>query len=82
MDKKTDPATPFARAFAAVEHFSEKSVAVLPERPSRDMIAHAAQITGEDADKLARLYQLFVSMGRLDKFSQELPSGTTGFAEE
>ncbi len=74
--------SPFARALAQVADFSEKEVAVLPENPGREMLHYAASVTGEDADKLARLYQVFISLARLDKFNQDLPSAASGFAEE
>jgi len=74
--------TPFTRALAQVEAFSEKNVAVLPENPGKEMLAYVASITGEDAAKLGRLYEVFVAAARLDKFQQPVPSGMTGFAEE
>ncbi len=78
----TRDTSPFSRALAQVEAFSEKAVAVMPEKPGKEMLAYVSQITGEDPEKLARLYQVFVSMGRLDKFEQEIPSGMAGFAED
>ena len=74
--------SPFARALAQVETFSEKEVAVLPEKPGKEMLAYVASMTGEDPAKLARLYEIFVAAGRLDKFRQPLATGTAGFAEE
>lgn len=73
----------FERALAAVEKFSEKSVAVLPETPSTEMLNYVAHVTGEDVDKLRRLYELFLATGRLDSFSADAISGSTaGFAED
>lgn len=73
----------FERALAAVEGFSEKSVAVLPEQPSVEMLNYVAHVTGEDKDKLRRLYELFLAVGRLDSFSSGALSGSSaGFAEE
>ena len=73
----------FERALAAVEQFSDKAVAVLPETPTVEMLNYVAHVTGEDADKLRRLYELFLAVGRLDSFSSGTVSGTVaGFAEE
>jgi len=69
-----------ARALAAVEDLSDSQVAILPERPSAEMLNYIAHVTGEDMDKLRRLYELFLSTGRLDAFSKtQVPSA--GFAE-
>lgn len=72
----------FARAMAEVERFSEKNVAILPEKPCKEMLSHLAAVTGEDVDKLRRLYDLFIASARLDKYTSETLSGQIGFAEE
>jgi hypothetical protein len=74
--------SPFSRALAQVEAFSEKGVAVMPETASKELISYVSSITGEDAEKLARLYEIFLSAGRLDKFQQPLSTAVAGFAEE
>ncbi len=74
--------SPYERALAEVEGFSETAVAVLPETPPLEMLRYVAQLTGEDADKLAKLYAYFVSLGRLDGYAQEPDSGLSGFAED
>lgn len=74
--------TPFQRALGAVGEFSEPHVAIVPEKPTVEMLSHIAAVTGEDADKLARLYQLFLIYGRLDKFQPGTMTGPSGFAEE
>lgn len=80
MDKQN--ATPFMRALASVEGFSDKAVAVLPETPSLDMLGYVAHVTGEDMDKLKRLYELFVTTGRLDQLGSTGLPASGGFAEE
>lgn len=75
-------ASPYQRALAQVENFSETDVAVLPAKPGAEMLAYIAQLTGEDADKLARLYAYFISVGRLDGYSQVPFSELGGFAED
>ncbi len=73
--------TPFARALASVENFSDKAVAILAETPSEEMLRYVAHVTGEDVDKLRRLYELFLVTGRLDEWGKAgVPSA--GFAEE
>ncbi len=73
----------FERALTAVEHFSDKAVAVLPETPTVEMLNYVAHVTGEDADKLRRLYELFLAVGRLDSFSSGTLSGNVaGLAED
>lgn len=74
--------TPYRRALAQVEGFSEQAVAVLPEKPGTEMLRYIAQLTGEDEAKLARLYAYFISLGRLDGYAQEPGSELTGFAED
>ncbi len=82
MNSEHKAGTPFQRALNAVSDFSEPHVAVLPEKPSVEMLDYIASLTNEDADKLARLYQLFLAYGRLDKFQPEITTGLAGFAEE
>lgn len=73
----------FERALAAVEQFSDKAVAVMPEIPNAEMLNYVAHVTGEDVDKLRRLYELFLAVGRLDSFSSDAVSGASaGFAED
>lgn len=73
----------FERALVAVQQFSDKAVAVLPETPNAEMLNYVAHVTGEDVDKLRRLYELFLAVGRLDSFSSDAVSGATaGFAED
>lgn len=75
------PISPYERALASVEKFSDKAVAVLPEKPDEEMLRYIAHVTGGDIDKLRRIYELMISVGRLDSFgSGSAPSG--GFAED
>ena len=74
--------SPYQKALAQVDAFSETDVAVLPSKPSMEMMRYIASLTGEDPEKLARLYAYFVSVGRLDGYVQLPPSDVSGFAEE
>ena len=76
------PYTPFARALRSVEAFSDRAVAVLPETPSEEMLAYIAHVTGEDGDKLRRLYELFLATGRLDQLGSNGLPPSGGFAED
>jgi len=80
--RSTRPLSPYRQALERVENFSEKQVAVLPEQPGAEMLRYVAQLTGEDADKLARLYAYFISLGRLDAYPEAPPGAAAGFAEE
>lgn len=75
------PASLFDRALSAVETFSDKNIAILPETPGIEMLNYIAHVTGEDVDKLRRLYELFLATGRLDAFGRHDPV-TAGFAED
>ena len=78
------PETPlslFERALAQVENFSDKNIAIMPEIPGTEMLNYIAHVTGEDVDKLRRLYELFLATGRLDAFGRHEPV-SAGFAEE
>lgn len=79
MEKKS---TPFTRALTSVENFSDKAVAVMPETPAEEMLRYVAYVTGEDMDKLRRLYEIFLMTGRLDQFSNAALPPSAGFAEE
>lgn len=70
-----------ARALAEVDRFSDKNIAVLPERPCEEMLKYIAHTTGEDVDKLRRLYELFLATGRLDSFGSNSLPPSAGFAE-
>lgn len=74
--------SPLSRALAAVERFSDEAIAVVPEAPGMELLQYVSHMTGEDIEKLARLYQIFISAGRLDSFEPEVFTGLTGFAEE
>jgi hypothetical protein len=74
--------TPFARALASVEEFSDKAVAVMPETPSEEMLRYVAHVTGEDIEKLYRLYQMFLTTGRLDQLGSACLLPSAGFAED
>jgi hypothetical protein len=78
----SDDPSPITRALKTVETFSEKDVAVLPEKASRDLVSYLASVTGEDSDKIRRLYNLIIAMGRMDKYTEGLFTGDVGFAEE
>lgn len=69
------------RALGAVEGFSDQHLAILPETPPTELLNYVAHITGDDVDKLRRLYQIFVSVGRLDSFGRDSSPGA-GFAED
>jgi len=75
------PVSPFERALKEVENFSEKAVAVMPEKPGEEMLRYIAHVTGEDLDKLRRIYELFLTVGRLDAFGKSA-APSAGFAEE
>lgn len=74
--------TPFRRAINSVEKFSDKSIAVLPEMPSEEMLRYVAHVTNEDIDKLRRLYELFLTTGRLDQLGPSALPPSAGFAED
>lgn len=75
------PLSLFERALAQIDGFSDKNIALMPEIPGAEMLNYIAHVTGEDVDKLRRLYELFLATGRLDAFGRHEPvSG--GFAEE
>lgn len=75
--------SPFMRALSQVEAFSDKAVAVMPEVPNTEMLRYVAHVTGEDTDKLKRIYELFVATGRLDSFDPGVIAGASaGFAED
>jgi hypothetical protein len=76
-----NPLSLFERALAQVEAFSDKNVAVMPEKPGAEMLNYIAHVTGEDTDKLKRLYELFLATGRLDAFGKHEPV-SAGFAED
>jgi hypothetical protein len=78
------PDNPFSlieRALAQVEAMSDKNIAVMPEKPGAEMLNYIAHVTGEDIDKLKRLYELFLATGRMDAFGKH-ESVTSGFAED
>jgi hypothetical protein len=77
-----DQNTPFMRALNSVEKFSDGSVAVLPEMPSDEMLRYVAHVTNEDIDKLRRLYELFLTTGRLDQLGSQALPPSAGFAED
>lgn len=72
----------FTRALKTVETFSEKNVAVLPETPSVELLSYLAAVTGQDAQMIARLYEVIINAARLDKYTQDTLSGQIGFAED
>ena len=74
--------TGISRALRDVAQFSEKNVAVLPEKPGMELIKYLAQVTSLDADLIARLYDLFISHARVDKYTEGTLSGHIGFAED
>jgi hypothetical protein len=74
--------SPFARALRRVEEFSEKHVAVLPEKPGAELLTYLSLMTGEDAQKIARLYDWIIATARLDTVREAAPSALVGFAEE
>lgn len=76
-----NPVSLIERALAQVENFSDKNIAVMPETPGTEMLNYIAHVTGEDKDKLRRLYELFLATGRLDAFGRHEPV-TAGFAED
>ena len=80
MAKRT--LTTFQRALDDVADFSEQSVAVMPENPGAELLRYVAKMTGEDTEKLARLYAYFIAAGRLDGYAQEEVLAVGGFAEE
>jgi hypothetical protein len=82
MPESDNDNSPFARALKTVESFSDCAVAVLPEMASGELVSYIAKATGEDPQKIARLYDMIINAARLDKYTQEMLSGTTGFAEE
>lgn len=69
------------RALTVVEGFSDRAVAVLPEAPSEEMLRYVAHVTGDDPERLRRIYQLFLETGRLDAF-QRPGAPAAGFAED
>ena len=73
--------SPFERALASVAEFSDKNIAVMPETAGVEMLNYIAHVTGEDVDKLRRLYELFLATGRLDAFGRHDPV-SAGFAED
>lgn len=77
-----DLSSPFLRALASVEGFSSQAVAVMPESPTAEMLRYIAHVTGEDEEKLQRLYQMFITTGRLDQLGSTGLPPVAGFAEE
>mgnify|MGYP000977473121 FL=1 len=57
-------------------------MAILPETPSQEMLRYVAHVTGEDVDKLRRLYEMFLATGRLDELGKSGLPPSAGFAEE